>query len=117
VKVTVAPDIALDSPMEALFYGLCCFHEISVRQVDPVHGVAVDGNWYWPRFHVAAPQVLDVCVEVASGEDEAVLRPMRAAWRNFSARRLVVLYREELDSLRDAARPAQFAARLRLLAR
>lgn len=115
MKISVAPDIELGSPMEALFYGLCCFHEIPVRRVDQVHGVAVDGSWYSPGFRVVVPKILDVCVEIADGKNEAALRPARAAWRSLSRYRLVVLYREELDTLREAARPDQFAARLRMI--
>jgi hypothetical protein len=56
-----------------------------------------------------------VCAEVATGDDEAALRPVRDAWRTFSRRPLVVLYREELDTLREASRPSQFVARLRTI--
>jgi hypothetical protein len=58
-----------------------------------------------------------VCVEVASGEDEAVLRPMRAAWRSLSSRPLAVLYREELHVLMTRANGHVVREQLKIWAR
>lgn len=118
MKITVARDaVALDSPMEALFYGLCCFHEIPVERVVLSAAGELGGPlWHWPGFRVAVPKIIDSYVEISDGSNDAALRPCRTAWRQ-SGHHLVVLYREELDSLREASRPAQFVARLKLLAR
>jgi hypothetical protein len=110
-------EITLQLPGEALLYGLCWFHEIPVERTRLDRDSVEAGNvWYCPSFHVVVPKFLDVWVEVADGECEDVLRPCREEYRNRLGRRLVILYREELDALRDARRPAQFIARLRLLA-
>jgi hypothetical protein len=113
--ITVSPDIELGSPMEALFYGLCCFHEIPVERI-MLTAVTESGGtpWYWPGFRVAVPEVLDLHVEVSDAQNETWMRPCRAAFRQ-AGQHLVVLYREELDTLREAARPSQFAARLKMI--
>lgn len=107
--------VELDSPEEALFYGLCCFHEIHVKRPDPARA-AIGG--YCPGFYVNVSKSTSYWVEVADGERDAELRPLRAAWRErVHLFPLAVLYREELNALRGAAGPAQFAARLRQSAR
>jgi hypothetical protein len=116
MKISAARDIELNSPEEALFYGLCCFHEIPVERVMlSAETGEEDRLWHWPAFRVAVPKILDLHVEVADLQTDSVLRPSRAAWRARGAGQLVVLYREELDALREASRPAQFAARLKLI--
>jgi hypothetical protein len=117
VKVTIATGIELDSPQEALFYGLCCFHEIPVIRNTPALGGVVDGQggWYAPGFYVAVEKMLELFVEVADGTEDVVRRNARERWRKLGMRRLAVLYRDDLDQLRDAGRPAQFVARLRLI--
>jgi hypothetical protein len=110
------PDVILQSPGEALFWGLCWLHQIPVERTRLDRDSVEAGDvWYCPGFHVAVPGVLDLWIEVADGDGEGVLRPARAAYREKLGRRLVVLYREDLDRLRDAGRAAQFASRLRLL--
>lgn len=108
-------DIELGSPLEALFYGLCCFHEIYVRRIDPARA-AIGG--YCPGFYVNVSKSTSYWVEVADGEHDAELRPLRAAWRERTRLfPLAVLYREQLAELLAAARPAQFTALLRRSAR
>jgi hypothetical protein len=109
--------VGLRSPAEALFWGLCHFHEVAVEQS---HEFAIAtgprGSWYHPGFRVYAKGIVDVWVEVADGQEDAARRHGRECWRQANTPPLVVLYREDLDALRDARRPAQFVARLRLLA-
>jgi hypothetical protein len=115
-EIIVSKDgIELNSPEEALFYGLCRFHEIPVERVMLSAEVEEGRLWYWPAFRVAVPKILDLHAEVADPQTDSALRPCRAAWRARSAGILAVLYREELDTLREASRPAQFAARLKLI--
>lgn len=114
MSVTVGQDdVELDSPWEALFWGLCRFHEVPVIRNTDAGIEDSHGGWYQPGFHVAVPNIVDVWVEVADGCEDAARRHGRNCWRTFGTRRLVVLYRDDLDALRDAGRPAQFAARLR----
>lgn len=116
MKITVPEeDLGLTSPGEALFYGLCWFHGVPVNALRPGSaGVEAEGVTYCPSFWVAAPEAqLGLAVEVSDGGDEAVMRPLRAAWRGKFRKALAVLYREDLDVLRDAYHPAQFTARLR----
>jgi hypothetical protein len=117
MRVTPAPDCPLHTPMEHLFYGLCCFHEIPVERVMLGATAQTDGPLhYWPAFRVAVPKMLEVNAEIADKDTDAALRPYRKAWRaRAGGRGLVVLYRDELDTLREAARPAQFTARLRMI--
>jgi hypothetical protein len=110
------PDITLQSPGEALFWGLCWLHEIPVERARLDRDSVQSGDvWYCPGFHVVVPKFLNLWVEIADGDGEGVLRPAREAYRKVVGRRLVVLYREDLDNLRDASRQSQFIARLRLL--
>lgn len=107
-------EITLQSPGEALFWGLCWLHQIPVERTRLDRDSVESGDvWYCPGFHVVVPNFLDVWVEVADGDGESVLRPAREAYRERLGRRLTVLYREDLDRLRDATRPAAFVARLR----
>lgn len=116
MKISVNQDeITLESPEEALFWSLCRFHGITVQRARLDGDSVFNGDvLYCPGFRVFVPKILDLWVEAADGDGEAMLRPLRTAWRaEYGTRRLVVLYREELDRLRDAGRPAQFVARLR----
>jgi hypothetical protein len=110
------PDVTLQSPGEALFYGLCWLHQIPAERTRLDRDSVECGDvMYCPGFHVAVPKMLDVRVEIADGDHraEAVLRPCRAAYRQVTGRHLIVLYREDLDRLRDAGKAAQFVARLK----
>lgn len=110
-------DFTLDTdPMAALFWFLCWLHEIPAERTrldrDSAGGSAL---MYCPDFRVAVPKMLDVYVELSDGQDEGTLRPLRDAWRTAVQRTLVVVYREQLYDLREASRPAQFVARLRMI--
>jgi hypothetical protein len=114
--VKASSEIVLDSPMEALFYGLCHFHEVPVLRVVMEARPAGDmPAWQWTALRVAVPRILTVHVEIGSDLTDSAMRPYRAAWRAQHSGSLVVLYREELDTLREASRPAQFAARLKAI--
>jgi hypothetical protein len=120
VKVTVARDaVALDSPMEALFYGLCCFHEIPVERV-MLSAAGEPGGplwWYWPGFRIAVPgSKAALWVEISDGQNDSALRPCRAAWRQ-SGHRLAVLYREELHVLMTRANSHVVMEQLKIWAR
>lgn len=115
MRTAGAPDGNQLSWMDSLFYGLCGFHEIPAEQIMLSATAEGGGDWYWPGFRVVCPGVLDVYAETSDGSDDAVLRPLRAGWRR-PGRLLAVLYREDLDALRDSRRPAQFAARLKVRA-
>ena len=108
-------EIFLQSPGEALFYGLCWFHQIPVERTRLDRDSVESGSvWYCPSFRVVVPKLLDLWVEIADGDAEGVLRPCRAAYREQRGR-LAVIYREGLIGLREANRRAQFVARLKLL--
>lgn len=114
--IIIEDDIELESPEEALFYGLCCFHEVPVERASRSLAIAVaehPGTWWQPGFRVAVPRLLDTWVEVADGQRESQFRLPRNVWRKSLGHPLAVLYREDLDFLRDADRPAQFVARLK----
>lgn len=114
MKVTVAEeDVTLDSLWEALFWGLCRFHEAPVERSDEYAIGTSPGGWYHPGFRVCAPRIVDVWVEVADGREDAARRHGRDCWRQANTAPLVVLYREDLDALREARYLAQFLARLR----
>lgn len=114
MKITIAEDVELGSPEEALFWGLCHFHNVPVETVSPQEAIQAAEVRYRPGFRVAVPRHLDTYVEIADGRREDFLRLCRFAWRD-TGRPLVVLYREELESLVAADRPSQFVARLKLL--
>jgi hypothetical protein len=116
VRTAGVPGGDLPSWMDSLFWGLCCFHAIPAEQV-MLKAPDEDGAaWHWPAFRVACPGVLDMYAETSDGSNDAALRPLREEWRR-PGRLLAVLYREDLDVLRDSSRPAQFAARLKARAR
>ena len=118
MKITMAQDgIALNSPEEALFYGLCCFHEIPVEHVLLSARLEHDGPlWHWNGFHVTGPGSLNMSVEISDGSNEASLRRLRDAFRQ-SGHRLAVLYREELRVLMTRANGHQVEKQLRIWAR
>lgn len=110
-------DVELDSPEEALFYGLCCWYGIPVQFLRPgLMSAEADGLMYCPRLWISwGPTKL--AVEISDAADEGTMRPLRAAWRDAYHKQLAVIYREQLATLLEASWPAQFAARLRQSAR
>lgn len=115
MKITVAEDgIALDSPEEALFYGLCRFHGIPVERVGRSRAQDVSGSgWYCPDFYLPG---LDAWVEVVSGNAEEGTRAQRTGWR-MPSRRLAVLYRDELHVLMTRANSHVVQEQLKIWAR
>jgi hypothetical protein len=114
MNIAVGQDVMLNSPGEALFWGLCHFHEAPVERSDQFAiCTSPGGPWYHPGFRVCAPRIVDVWVEVADGQEDAARHHGRDCWRQGSTLPLVVLYREDLDALREARYLAQFLARLR----
>jgi len=115
MRITVAEeDVELRSLGEALFWALCRFHEAPVeRSADYAVCTSPGGPWYHPGFRVCAPRIVDVWVEVADGQEDAARRHARDCWRRMNTAPLLVLYREDLDALREARYLAQFLARLR----
>lgn len=105
--------VGLRSPAEALFWGLCHFHEVAVEQSHEYAIGTSPGGWYHPGFRVCAPRIVDVWVEVADGQEDSARHHGRDCWRQANTAPLVVLYREDLDALREARYLAQFLARLR----
>jgi hypothetical protein len=118
MKITTAPDIAPDSPMEALFYGLCYFHEVPAERVMLSAAAERGGQlWYWPGFCVAVPGSLALYAEVSDGQHESVMRPLRTSWRASTPHRLAVLYRDELHVLMTRANSHAFMEQLKIWAR
>lgn len=116
-KITMDDDIALDSPGEALFYGLCCWYGIPVRTLNlNTCSAEANGLAYCPRFWISW-EPLELAVEVSDAADEGTMRPLRTAWRAAYHQQLAVVYREQLADLLEARRPAHFAARLRQMGR
>lgn len=119
MKITVARDaVALDTPEEALFYGLCCFHEIPVERV--VLSAVTEGGgllWHWPAFRITLPGTLAIYAEVSDGQTESALRPCRTSWRASTPHRLAVLYREELHVLMTRANSHAVREQLKIWAR
>jgi hypothetical protein len=115
MRITVAEeDVELRSLGEALFWALCRFHEAPVERSDGYAiGTSPGGPWYHPGFRVHAPRIVDVWVEVADGCEDEARHHGRECWRQANTSPLVVLYREDLDALREARYLAQFLARLR----
>jgi hypothetical protein len=115
MKIT-EDNIELDSPEEALFYGLCALHGILVQRNTPViAGIEMPGGlWYAPGFYLPA---MDLWVEVSDGEHEAALRHGRDRWRTLGTRRLAVLYREELRVLMTRANSHVVTEQLKIWAR
>lgn len=101
MRITVTQDdVLLNSPEEALFYGLCHFHEVLVERV--MMSAAAEGGgalFYWPGFCISSPGELALYAEVSDGQNESAMRPLRASWRLSTPHRLAVLYREELRTL------------------
>jgi len=110
-------DIELNSPGEALFYGLCRLHEIPVERV-MLSAVAEPGGslFYWPGFCVARAS-LNMYAEVSDGQSEAAMRPLRDGWRASTPHRLAVLYQEELRVLMTRANHHEVRRQLQAWAR
>lgn len=111
MKITVN-DVALDSPEQALFWGLMMLLEIPVERTTELWPEGrSDGKYQWrPGFYLTNA-ALWVEVEARGGGD-----PSRyAAWRQ-AGRNLAVVRREELDVLRVMAQGTQATAYLEDLA-
>lgn len=107
--IVVEDAIVLDSPYEALFYGLLRLWKIPVERADRSEAVKVGGNgWYCPDFYLPD---LKTWVEVKGYEDEDD-RARYAAWRA-EVHKLAVLRREELDVLRTRANASEVREQLK----
>lgn len=116
VKVT-REDVELDSPAEALFYGLMHLHGIVVSCIPAGMAIEVGGICYWPGFCIAVPGAPGcLWVEVSDGQAEHMFRPARARWRE-EGHRLAVLYPEELRDLVTRANGRQVLEQLRIWAK
>jgi hypothetical protein len=94
--IVVEDAMVLDSPYEALFYGLMRLWKIPVERGDRAKAIDVNGSgWYCPDFYLPG---LHIWVEVKGFEDNDD-RLRYDVWR-LSGRKLVVLRREELHVLR-----------------
>jgi hypothetical protein len=112
VKIIIADDaIVLDSPYEALFYGLMRLWKVPCERADRSMAVQpIDDGWYCPDFYLPG---LDTWVEVKGFEDEDD-RIRYEAWRKAGAgRRLAVLRREELHVLMTRANANEVREQLR----
>lgn len=94
--IVIEDAMVLDSPYEALFYGLLRLWKIPVERADRSRAISVNGSgWYCPDFYLPD---MDIWVEIKGFEEEDH-RLRYAAWRMFG-RKLAVLRRLELHSLR-----------------
>jgi hypothetical protein len=105
--------MVLDSPYEALFYGLCRLWKIPCERADRQQAVPVNGDgWYCPDFYLPD---LQIYVEVKGFEDDDD-RARCAAWRAVP-HELAVLHREELHVLRTRANDGVVKQQLKIWAR
>lgn len=90
--IVVDDAVVLDSPWEALFWGLCAFRKLPIERFDRERGVEWRSDcWYAPDFWLPS---LELAVEVKGSPDGD--DPTR--WQKFSGS-LTVLGREELEML------------------
>jgi transposase len=92
--ILVEDAVVLDSPYEALFWGLCSLFKLQVERADRSQAVPIGDGWYCPDFWLPT---VDLYVETKGYENEDD-RARYAAWRT-SGRPLLVLGRENLISL------------------
>jgi hypothetical protein len=110
--IVVEDAMVLDSPYEALFYGLMRMWKIPCERADRSQAVSVNGSgWYCPDFYLPEQ---DLWTEIKGFEEEDH-RLRYARWRA-SGRMLAVLRREQLDALRVMAQGTQAIAYLEDLA-
>jgi hypothetical protein len=109
--IVVDDAIVLDSPYEALFWGLLRLWKIPVERADRELAIAHGDGWYCPDFYLPG---LDVWVEVKGYEDDDD-RARCAAWRA-AGRRLAILSRVELHLLRSRANDGVIREQLRIWA-
>lgn len=94
--IVVEDAMVLDSPYEALFYGLMRLWKIPCERGDRGQAISVNGSgWYCPDFYLPES---DLWVEVKGFEEEDH-RLRYACWR-MSGKRLAVLRKGELHALR-----------------
>ena len=93
--IVVEDAMVLDSPYEALFYGLTRLLKIPCERADREHAIAVNGNgWYCPDFYLPSESLW---VEVKGFEDDDD-RARCAAWRA-AGQKLLVVDRNVLKTL------------------
>jgi hypothetical protein len=110
--IVVEDAMVLDSPYEALFYGLMRLWKIPAERADRSHAQDVNGSgWYCPDFYLPG---LDIWVEVKGFEDDNH-RARYAGWR-MSGRKLTVLRREELHTLMTRANGNVVAEQIKIWA-
>ena len=96
--IVIEDALVLDSPFEALFYGLCRLWKIEIVRADRAEAIPFgEKGWYCPDFYLPD---LRLYVEVKGFEDDDD-RARCDEWRK--SRQLAVLRREELHVLRTRA--------------
>lgn len=111
MKITV-DGIELNSPEEALFYGLMRLWKVPCERADRSRAISVNGSgWYCPDFYLPEQ---DLWAETKGFEEEDH-RLRYACWR-MPGKKLAVLRREQLDVLRAIAQGTQAIAYLEDLA-
>ncbi|MCW2929983.1 MAG: hypothetical protein JWM19_945 [Actinomycetia bacterium] len=98
-KIVIKDDgVTVESPEEALFYGLMRLWKIPCERGDRSRAIDVNGSgWYCPDFYLPD---LDAWVEVKGFEEEDH-RLRYDCWR-ISGKRLAVLKPGELHALRQS---------------
>jgi hypothetical protein len=110
--IVIENAVVLDSGFEAFFFGLCRLWKIPIDRADRAEAVPVnDSGWYCPDFKMPS---LGLYVEV-KGPEDADDPDRYAAWRA-TGRRLAVLRREELHTLRTRANDGVIMQQLRIWA-
>lgn len=113
-KIVIKDDgVTLESPDEALFYGLLRLLKVPVERTTHLWPEGrSDGKYQWcPDFYLTGK---DLWVEVKGSEDDDD-RARCVAWRA-AGHRLAVLHREQLDVLRVIAQDSQAVGYLEDLA-
>lgn len=94
--IVVEDAMVLDSPYEALFYGLMRLWKVPCERADRDRAIPVNGNgWYCPDFYLPDEEIW---VETKGFEDDKD-KDRWAQWRA-AGRKLVVLGSMELEELR-----------------
>lgn len=102
--------IEVQTPADALLYGLCWSHRISFTY-GPSPAWAVNG--YCPPFCLTLPRLGTVWVETATGQHETAMRPLRSVWREaHPAERLIVVYDDMFELLRSPRNVSAFERNL-----
>lgn len=104
-------DVVLDSGWEALVWGLCSFHKVSISRFDRAHAVEHGDGWYGPDFVVSIG--LDLYFVEVKGLEDDDDRSRYEAWTS-QGNPLVVLDRDRLRILMACADRDDISTWLRL---